>query len=244
MIAHDLVTSANNMHALTANPYPGRGIVMGVDETGEYVVQVYWIMGRSENSRNRVFSFEGGRVFTEAADPSKVKDPSLIIYNAMQESRDFFVVSNGCQTDGAFQHPGAEGLQYALRPYQYEPDSPNFTPRITGTCYFLHSVIPSFQLSILRKSRWGILCDRSLYTYEKIGDGFGFCLTTYSGDGDPLPPFIGDPVLMPLVGNIGDIATAYWDALNKQNRVSLAVKFVRISSMTSEIRVINKFSKL
>ena len=244
MIARNLVVAESGMRSLRENPYPGRGIVMGVDDAGENVVQVYWIMGRSENSRNRVFNFEGGRLFTEAADPSKVKDPSLIIYNAMQESREFFVVSNGSQTDVVLGHPGAESLQYTLRPYQYEPDSPNFTPRITGSCYFLHDETPFFQLAVLRKSLWSGSCDRSIYNYEKIGDGFGFCITTYSGDGDPLPSFVGDPILMPLLGGIGDIATTYWDALNEQNRVSLAVKFIRISSMVSTIRVINKFPKI
>src|SRR3989344_9010106 len=121
-----------NLFALSRNPYPGRGIITGLDETGEYLVQVYWIMGRSENSRNRVFGCDdGGRLFTEPVDPSKVKDPKLIIYNAMRESAEYYVVSNGDQTDTVIDSTYAD-FSGALMELEYEPDAPNFTPRISG----------------------------------------------------------------------------------------------------------------
>lgn len=229
------------MRVLRDNPYPGRGIVMGMDETGKNMVQIYWIMGRSENSRNRIFRQEGGRLFTEALYPAKVENSCLIIYNAMQETKTFFVVSNGCQTDEVLNHPGARGLPYGLDGYQYEPDSPNYTPRITGAWY---RDIPSFQFAVLRKSRWSEACDRIFYTYETIAPGFGYCITTYLGVGNPLPAFTGEPLLMLLPGDINEVLGIYWNALNEENRVSLAVKFIQVSTGKSVIRVENKFHKV
>ena len=130
-------TAILNLSRLSSNPYPGRGIVIGTSEDGLHAVQIYWIMGRSENSRNRIFSIDGGRLFTEAADPAKVKDPSLIIYNAMNEYRGNFIVSNGNQTDTVFKGlrmDASVALRNILVDRQYEPDAPNFTPRITGVC--------------------------------------------------------------------------------------------------------------
>ncbi len=239
------ITADRNFFALSTNPYPGRGLIIGKDETGKSLVQVYWIMGRSENSRNRIFSSDGGRIFTEAADPSKVVDPSLIIYNAMAEVKSFscgplFVVSNGSQTDSFVTRAKAEGgLHGVLSGTCYEPDAPNFTPRISGFC--LGTLV---ELSILRKSSWGESCDRSFYEYEKIEPSFGFCLTTYSGDGNPLPAFRGDPLLMPLVGRSTEIAEKYWEALDEANRVSLVVKFIDIESGVSSWNIINKNKKV
>lgn len=235
-----------NFFNLSQNPYPGRGIVAGLDETGQYMVQVYWIMGRSENSRNRVFKAddETGRLFTEAADPSKVKDPSLIIYNAMLEAPPFYVVSNGDQTDTVIGelNRGPFFLESALCGREYEPDAPNFTQRITAVGKLDSRLGQRIMMSILRKSRFGDRCDQ--HTYElHSGPGFGFCVTTYSGDGDPLPPFRGDPLLMPLVGGAEDIARTYWDALNEANRVSLAVKWIEIGNGRSDIYIINEYTQ-
>lgn len=247
MNAEELKTLAgNNLLALATNPYPGRGIVAGIDRTGGYMVQVYWIMGRSPNSRNRVFDADdNGRLFTEAADPSKVDDPSLIIYNAMREMGLNYVVSNGDQTDTVISSlvPSMFSLDLALRGREYEPDKPNFTPRITAISSIVKKVRVALFMSVLRKSPFGKGCDR--FTYELTpAPGFGYCITTYSGDGDPLPSFSGDPVLMPLVGGIEEIANDYWRVLNEENRVSLAVKSIQISSGNSSIHIINKYAKV
>ena len=246
MNAEKLKTLAgNNLLELATNPYPGRGIVVGIDRTGGYMVQVYWIMGRKENSRNRVFGIgDNGRLFTEAADPSKVTDPSLIFYNAMREVGLYYVVSNGDQTDTVISAlgPNTFSLDLALRGREYEPDLPNFTPRITAVSSIAKGRTALF-MSVLRKSPFGEGCDR--FTYELTpAPGFGYCITTYSGDGDPLPSFSGDPVLMPLVGGIEEIANDYWVALNGENRISLAVKSIQISSGNSSIHIINKYAKV
>lgn len=234
-----------NFLALSQNPYPGRGIVVGLDETAQYMIQVYWIMGRSENSRNRVFKADSaGRLYTEAADPSKVKAPSLIIYNAMLEKGPYYVVSNGDQTDtviDGFDHEPFS-LELALGGRHYEPDAPNFTQRITAVSQLAEGGGQILAMSILRKSRFGDRCNRITYELDS-GSGFGFCITTYSGDGDPLPPFCGDPLVMPLVGGMEKIAQAYWDALNEANRVSLAVKWVDVENGHSRIYVINKYKQ-
>lgn len=236
-----------NMFRLGCNVYPGRGIAMGVSADGRYVVQVYWIMGRSENSRNRIFSNQGGRVFTEAADPKKVKDPSLIIYNAMDEFQGNFIVSNGSQTDAvvkslrdeASQGEKSSGLFRALQKFAYEPDEPNFTPRITA---LYAPKQPRFQFSILRKSRWDDSCVRSFETYDVLRNGTGMCVTTYQEDGDPLPSFEGSPYPVAIEKKIETVAETFWDSLNPQNRVSLVVKFIEGSD--SEVQIVNQYEKV
>jgi hypothetical protein len=234
-----------NFAELNRNPYPGRGIVAGLDNTGKFLVQIYWIMGRSANSRNRVFRVDRdtGRLYTEAAEKAKMTDPSLVIYNAMRERGPHFIVSNGDQTDTVAESPlPSLYLNAALQERQYEPDAPNFTPRITATSTWDKDQ-PCVQMSILRKSAFGNACDRMHYAYTPH-PGFGHCITTYSGDGSPLPPFRGDPLLMPLTGNIEEVAAAYWDALNEENRVSLVVKFIQNWSNQSVVRIINKYSQV
>lgn len=232
-----------NMERLAANPYPGRGIVIGMEAQGRRLAQVYWIMGRSENSRNRVFERRGGRVWTSAADPSKVADPSLIIYNAMRELKGLYVVTNGDQTDTIVQAAlaGADFRQ-ALNTRAYEPDAPNFTPRISGVCS-LREGAPLAELSVLKQSLVGPGCDRHFFRYESFAPGFGFCVTTYEGDGSPLPSFRGEPRLMPVEGDLSDVARAYWDSLNAENRVSLAVKFIDLETGVSDVAVINQYEK-
>ncbi len=242
--------SQENFLALSQNPYPGRGIVAGLDETGKHMVQVYWIMGRRENNQNRVFKADNdiGCLSTKATDPSKVKDPSLIIYNAMRQRGDWFntldyVVSNGDQTDTVMKSRGPLFLNRVLSGSSYEPDAPNFTQRITAV-HSLWKERPFLQMSILRKSMLGDACESVLFTYDRLHPGFGHCITTYSGDGDPLPPFLGDPLVMPLVGGAEEIVHAYWDALNEANRVSLAVKWIEIGNGSSEIYVVNKYTQV
>jgi hypothetical protein len=242
-----------NFLRLSKNQYPGRIIIAGLDETGKNLVQGYAIMGRSENSRNRVFGRERGRLFTEAADPSKVKDPSLIIYNAMCEVRNnditYAVVSNGSQTDAIVKgYENDQSFHVSIRdPIIYEPDHPNFTPRISASCYWPrppHDSEPVVEMSLLRKSPWSDKCDRHFYKINGFGPGFGYCLTTYSGDGSPLPSFQGEPYLLPLLGDVRSIADIFWEALNADNRVSLAVKFIPKTGPSEEIVIINKYSKI
>lgn len=239
---HELAST--NLVTLRKNAYPGRGIVIGLDDTGEYFVQVYWIMGRSENSRNRVFGKDAdtGRVFTEAADSAKVRDPSLIIYNAMAEIGDCFVVSNGDQTDTVIKAV-AEKKSFgdAMRMRQYEPDDPNYTPRISAVCLPQSHVM---EMAVLRKSPWDNACDRHFYCFGEIGRGLGFCITTYSGNGNPLPAFQGEPYLLPLQGDLGTINKTLWNALDSENRVALVTKFIHRESSHSTIEIINKFSKV
>jgi len=217
----------NNLLALKQNPYPGRGIIVGMDETGKYLIQVYWIMGRSENSRNRVFVIEkNGVLKTSPFDPTKVKDPSLIIYTAMAQAHKHYAVSNGHQTLDALSIQ--EGLDSSLEMWRYEPDSPNYTPRISALLELRISGPQIAELSLLKKSPFSDECDRYLYKLAISQPGLGYCITTYNGDGDPLPSFTGDPYLLPLAGGIEDIAQTFWDSLNKDNKVSLAVKFIEI----------------
>lgn len=227
-----------NLLRLKENPYPGRGIVVGIDESGKFLVQVYWIMGRSENSRNRLFVVDGCVLRTSPADPAKVKDPSLIIYTAMDECGTKFSVSNGAQTSDALL---LGGLQFALRDWKYEPDSPNFTPRITAVVDRKPLLGFVSEISMLKKSPISDVCESDLWVVE-LSSGFGYCITTYSGDGNPLPAFKGDPYKLPLLGDIEEIASTFWDTLNEENKISLAVKFIPIEADSdSFIKVINKY---
>lgn len=232
-----------NLESLRRNPYPGRGIVLGAMRSG-HVAMIYWIMGRSENSRNRIFERDGGRVYTVAADPAKVSDPSLIIYNAMRDDgKAHYVVSNGHQTDDAIEGLVAgKELQTSLRRWSYEPDAPNFTPRITGRYSFGAGRKYPFELSIVRRNAKGE--QESLYVPYDAEPEVGRCVTTYSGDGDPLPSFQGEPVEMPLVGSADDIAYQYWYSLNEDHRVALAVKLFNPKDGHTAVRIINKYKKV
>lgn len=247
----DLVdTALGNYLKLQRNPYPGRLIVMGMDEGGKNAVQVYAVMGRSFNSRNRILTAEEGtgRVFTQPADPSSVKDPSLTIYDAMiEDPNGIFVVSNGHQTNYLHGFGGdlTELVKCGNDSWKYEPDSPNFTPRISGaitrcdSCDEFH-----FDIAILRKSAWGMACERAIYSFDMIKSGFGYGISTYSGDGNPLPSFTGEPFLLPFLHDIEAVADAYWEALNDENRVSLAVKFIPLGGGTSTVVLRNKYEKV
>lgn len=229
---------------LQNNSYPGRGIVIGLSEDGEQYVQVYWIMGRSENSRNRVFIAEdNGFLRTEARDPAKLTDPSLIIYYPLKHLGGAHIVTNGDQTDTiheALQHGGS--FEGALTTRTYEPDGPNFTPRISGFTDLADSQF-AYKLSILKSA--GNTEDQTLrhtYTYEKALPGFGHCIHTYEGDGNPLPSFTGEPRLVPLRGNAETIANTYWSLLNPDNHISLLVKTIRRNSGETGLVIINKES--
>lgn len=229
-----------NFELLKKNSYPGRGILVGMDKSGENLVQIYWIMGRSENSRNRIFVEEdGGGLKTALADPSKVKDPSLIIYTAMVEEDDRWAVSNGAQTNDMLH-------DVKLLPvWSYEPDDPNFTPRISALSFFVNDKNKAANsiFSILRKDPDSNKCQNDIYRY-KHSFGVGYCVTTYLGDGNPLPAFQGEPYVLPLIGDINQIASTFWDLLNEENKISLAVKFVNKKSRNSTIKIINKYTQI
>lgn len=233
-----------NLEALRSNPYPGRGIAVGLSDDGKALIQVYWIMGRSANSRNRVFESEGGRLWTAAADPAKVADPSLIIYNAMDEQPGVLIVSNGDQTDTIARALRAGGeARVALATREYEPDAPNYTPRISAVCD-LRRGAPLATMSVLKRSAQGDGCDRLFFEYESFAPGLGRCVTTYRGDGSPLPPFDGEPWALPLEGTPEDVLETVWDALNADNRVSLAVKRSPLDGGPSSILIRNQYSKV
>jgi IMP cyclohydrolase len=228
---------------ITENSYPGRGIVVGRDAAGDWI-QVYWIMGRSENSRNRIFSEEETILRTEAADPSKVEDPSLIIYNAMRVSGKSFIVGNGLQVDAL-----CEGLEKGvsfydtLQNWEYEPDSPNFTPRISA-CIDVKSDSGLIWVSILKKdvfSDGG--SERQYFTYDFVEPGFGYALTTYECDGDPLPSFSGSPYVVPVpFSEMADVADFYWRNLDEKNKISIAVRSIDSKQNQCKNYIINRYS--
>ena len=228
----------NFKNHIAENVYPGRGIVIGRNQKNSWMV-IYWIMGRSSNSRNRIFRHENGILHTKAADPSLVEDPSLIIYNAMRDVDDCVVVTNGSQTDTICKcFMQGESFYDSLHKEKHEPDAPNFTPRISG---MIEQKKLSVTLSKISKSDFSD--EHSVYhfyCYNEIKSGVGFCLTTYMGDGNPLPSFKGDPILLPLEGDAEQIAEKYWEVLNQDNRISLAVRELTVSGKDS-LKIINRF---
>ncbi len=227
---------------LRNNPYPGRGIVLGVDEVGKHAVIAYFIMGRSENSRNRVFIEKDGGIVTEAFDPAKLVDPSLIIYAPVRVvAGGVTVVTNGDQTDTVVDHlAGGSTFEAALRTRTFEPDAPNFTPRISGMLRVGEGKA-EYKLSILKS------CDgdaegaqRFFFEYSQPRAGEGHFIHTYHTDGDPLPSFQGEPKRVDIGGNIDSFTAALWASLNAENKVSLFVRFVDLRGGDSQTRIINK----
>lgn len=233
----------NLRERLGANPYPGRGLVLGRDERGERLVQLYWIMGRSANSRNRVLATDGKEVRTEPADPSQCEDPSLIIYKAMAELRGVFVVSNGDQTDTICEALLAGGtFEQALATRTYEPDAPNYTPRISGI-FDLRLGVAVARLALIRRSPYSSAPQHFFWHYRSIPPGVGYCITTYMGDGAPLPPFEGEPFIVPIVGELGCTANTLWGNLDEGNRISLCAKWIEPATLDSELVVLSKYAR-
>lgn len=243
------VIAEENLDELAENPYPGRGIVQGLNWAGDMVLQAYWVMGRSENSRNRVLVVEDEIVRTEAYDPSKITDPSLIIYNAMRTFSDkhaCHVVSNGDQTDTVITG-FEEGQSFAtsLEDREYEPDKPNYTPRITGLVVPYRNQSPGGLaergLSVIRKAPDS---EEPIHEYYRdvmtVEDaGFGQCVHTYLGDGSPLPSFDRPPFTVQTGDDLIDTAEMYWDSLDKDNRVALVVKGIHLATGNTDYYVIN-----
>lgn len=232
--------SMNNLKKLAGNPYPGRGIVQGLTPDGKNLVQVYWIMGRSENSRNRIFIEEEGFVRTHPHDPAKMKDPSLIIYYPIRFADNKHIVSNGDQTDTVFNgFKSNVSFENSLKTREFEPDAPNYTPRITGLID-LDDKQYSYKFSVIRSSfNNPANCERFSYIYEKTLSGYGHCVHTYDGDGDPLPSFSQNPYLLPLADSIDENLETLWNTINAENRVSLLVKYISIETGSVDIRIKN-----
>ena len=213
---------------LRDNPYPGRGIVLGRSADGAFAIAAYFIMGRSENSRNRVFVPTEDGIRTQAHDPAKMTDPSLIIYHPVRMAGRGLIVTNGDQTDTVRDYIlSGRTFVEALKSRTFEPDDPNFTPRISG----LLSPDGSFQLSILKSADGNpACCCRCFYHYDAPLAGEGRFIHTYQGDGSPLPSFEGEPVRIALEDSNPDaLADRGWTALNPDNKVSLFVRYIRIS---------------
>lgn len=229
-----------NMQALRENAYPGRGIVIGLTPDAGCYVQVYWIMGRSANSRNRVFVEEGDAIRTAPFDESKVEDPSLIIYNCARSMGRRHVISNGDQTDTICRALSGGGtFDEALATRSFEPDRPNFTARVSGLVDL--DDIHAYRLSIIKSmANSPEHCTRHSFGYETAVPGIGHCIHTYAGDGSPLPPFRGEPYPVELVDGLGALADLYWETLSKDNRISLLVKFIDTETGAARTRIINK----
>ena len=225
---------------LSTNTYPGRGIVIGKSEDGKSAVFAYFIMGRSENSRNRVFTEKDGAVYTEPFDYAKVSDPSLIIYAAIRKIGNKLIVTNGDQTDTIYDFlANGEDMRAALRTREFEPDSPNFTPRISGVIDFSDGDF-SYDMSILKSAdAEGTACNRFFYEYSAIS-GLGHFIHTYVTDGNPIPTFQGEPERVKIPSDIDVFTKNIWDNLNENNKISLYVSYTDLASGESETRLINK----
>jgi IMP cyclohydrolase len=227
---------------LRLNPYPGRGLIVGRSSGDDAWLMVYWIMGRSAHSRNRRFVAQGPVLRTELVDPDLVADPSLIIYEAMLESDGMYWVSNGDQTHTLCQAmQQGKTFEAALATREREPDPPNYTPRISAIID-LRQPTAQVALNILKANPVDpALTDHFTYRPAPPPPGLGLCLTTYMGDGNPLPSFRGEPLYVPCQGNAQAILDSYWAALNADNRISIAVKRIPFDSSPSTIVLYNRF---
>lgn len=226
---------------LSSTSYPGRGIVIGKSEDGKYAVTAYFIMGRSANSRNRVFVTEGEGIRTEAFDPSKLEDPSLIIYAPVRVLGNKTIVTNGDQTDTIYEGMDKQlTFEQSLRCREFEPDAPNYTPRISGIMH-IEDGSYNYAMSILKSNNGDpSTCNRFTFAYENPKAGEGRFIHTYMGDGDPLPTFEGEPVVVDITGDIDTFTNKVWNSLNEDNKVSLFVRYIEIESGAYETRIINK----
>jgi hypothetical protein len=237
-VAH-LAASHFERH-LRQTPYPGRGLVVGRSSVDPGWVMLYWVMGRSANSRNRRFVAEGGTLRTVPVDPRLVSDPSLIIYEAMLELPGIYLVSNGAQTRTLYETLSTHGtFEAAMAQWQREPDAPHYTPRISAMLALAQQQVT---LSILKANPVDPACtDRYFYRPAMPAPGLGVGLTTYSGDGHPLPSFTGDPLLLPCAGSPEELLNMYWEALDATNRVALALKYIPAQGGVGPILVRNRY---
>ena len=223
---------------LKDNAYPGRGIILGRSSDGASAVIAYFILGRSENSRNRIFIEEGKGIKTQAFDPEKLVDPSLIIYSPVRVLDRTTIVTNGDQTDTIYDYM-KQGKTFAdaLRTRTFEPDGPNFTPRISG----MTESNGNYRLSILKSANGNPnSTQRYFFEYESPNNGEGHLIHTYQGDGNPLPSFEGEPTLVKISGNLDEFTGLIWNSLNEENKVSLFTRFINLKNGLTETRIVNK----
>ena len=226
---------------LKTNAYPGRGIIIGKSADGVHAVTAYFIMGRSENSRNRVFVEDGEGIRTQAFDPSKLTDPSLIIYAPVRVLGNKTIVTNGDQTDTIYDGMDKQmTFEQSLRCREFEPDAPNYTPRISGVMHIENGKY-NYAMSILKSNNGNPeSCNRYTFAYENPIAGEGRFIHTYMSDGDPLPSFEGEPEWIGLEGDIDTLTDLIWNSLNEDNKVSLFVRYINIADGTYETRIVNK----
>ncbi len=231
----------NLAEELRGNAYPGRGIVIGRTPDGKKAVTAYFIMGRSENSRNRVFVEDGAGIRTQAFDPSKLTDPSLIIYAPVRVLGNKTIVTNGDQTDTIYEGMDKQlTFEQSLRSREFEPDGPNYTPRISGIMHIENGRY-NFAMSILKSDDGDPQsCNRYTYAYENPKAGQGRFIHTYMHDGNPLPSFEGEPKLVEIPDDIDAFTELLWSSLNEDNKVSLFTRYIDIATGKYETRIVNK----
>ncbi|WP_312645325.1 IMP cyclohydrolase [Hydrogenoanaerobacterium sp.] len=222
---------------LEGNSYPGRGIILGRSSDGEHAVIAYFIMGRSENSRNRIFVQQDEGIRTQAFDPAKLTDPSLIIYNPVRVCNGKTIVTNGDQTDTICNFIArGKSFEDALRTRAFEPDAPNFTPRISGMVEGT-----GYKLSILKSANGNAAgAQRYFFEYENPSAGLGHFIHTYKCDGNPIPSFEGEPIPIEITGAIGSFTDMLWNSLNAGNKVSLFTRFIHVKTGAVQTRILNK----
>ena len=226
---------------LQGNSYPGRGIIIGRSADGKNAVTAYFIMGRSENSRNRIFIEDGDGIRTQAFDPSKLTDPSLIIYAPVRVLGNKTIVTNGDQTDTIYEGMDKQmTFEQSLRCREFEPDGPNYTPRISGIMH-IEGGKYSYAMSILKSNNGSPeSCNRFTFAYENAAPGEGHFIHTYMHDGNPLPSFEGEPKLIGIPDDMDAFAESLWSSLNEENKVSLFVRYIDIETGKWQTRIINK----
>lgn len=226
---------------LKENSYPGRGIVIGKSADGKSAVTAYFIMGRSVNSRNRVFVEDGDGIRTQAFDPSKLEDPHLIIYAPVRVLGNKTIVTNGDQTDTIYDLMNQQmTFEQALRTREFEDDAPNFTPRISGIIKTTDGDF-NYAMSILKSANGNdSSCRRYTFSYTDPINGQGHFIHTYMGDGSPLPSFEGEPKEVSIPNDIDEFTNGLWDSLNEDNKVSLFVRYIDLESNKTQTRIINK----
>ena len=226
---------------VSANSYPGRGIVIGRSADGKYAVTAYFIMGRSTNSRNRVFVEDGDGIRTKAFDESKLEDPSLIIYAPVRVLGSTTIVTNGDQTDTIYDGlKSGKTFEQSLRSREFEPDAPNYTPRISGILDIENGKY-TYAMSILKSDNGNPEeCNRYTFSYDNPLAGEGHFIHTYMKDGNPLPSFEGEPKFVAIEGDIETFSKKLWDSLNLDNKVSLFVRYIDIATGEAKSRIFNK----